>query len=130
MIKAMSIEVPQPNARLTLRLRPDLVRGIPIARESFPFADERPEARFQENDRPNPRRLPIVAPYPDSCPAVYVHPNTGGAGETTTNPRRFESITMPRCPRNWQPLSKSYRRFRGRVLSTITSGPEEGANFT
>ena len=39
-------------AVLTLRWRPDRVSGIPLARESLPFAAERPTARFQEKLNP------------------------------------------------------------------------------
>src|SRR5438105_11675726 len=47
-----------PRRRPALRCRPDLVSGIPMARDSLPLADEMPKARFQENDRPN--FLPMV----------------------------------------------------------------------
>lgn len=42
----------QPRALPTFRWRPDLVSGIPIERESFALALDKPMARFQEKDRP------------------------------------------------------------------------------
>ncbi len=48
----------QPIAWPNLRCLPDRVRGIPIARDIFPFAEEIPSARFQENEKPN--FLPIA----------------------------------------------------------------------
>ena len=47
-----AIGTQQPRALPTFRWRPDLVSGIPIERESFAFALDRPMARFQEKDRP------------------------------------------------------------------------------
>jgi len=36
-----------------LRCRPDFVSGIPIKRDNFPLAEDRPSARFHENENPN-----------------------------------------------------------------------------
>lgn len=36
----------------TLRCRPARVSGIPILRDNFPFAADRPIARFQEKEKP------------------------------------------------------------------------------
>jgi hypothetical protein len=48
----------QPNACPAFRCLPPRVKGMPIAREIFPFAAEIPTARFQENENPN--FLPIA----------------------------------------------------------------------
>jgi hypothetical protein len=48
----------QPIARPTFRCLPERVSGIPMAREIFPFAEEMPSARFQENE--NPYFFPIA----------------------------------------------------------------------
>jgi len=42
-----------PAALPTFRRRPDLVNGMPVTREIFPFAAEIPRARFAENEKPN-----------------------------------------------------------------------------
>jgi hypothetical protein len=42
-----------PTIRPIFCCLPDRVSGMPIFRESFPFADERPVARFHENEKPN-----------------------------------------------------------------------------
>lgn len=55
--------IQQPAERPTLRCLPDRVSGIPIARDSLPFAAEMPTARFHEKE--NPYFLPISPPLPD-----------------------------------------------------------------
>ena len=42
-----------PNSRPSFRSLPERVSGMPIARDMRPLAAERPEARFQENEKPN-----------------------------------------------------------------------------
>jgi hypothetical protein len=49
MIKAKMTGTRQPMSAPILRCRPDLVKGMPILRESRAFAAEMPKARFQEN---------------------------------------------------------------------------------
>ena len=49
---------PPDNTRPTLRCRPDRVSGIPIILEILPFAEDTPNARLQENEKPN--FLPIL----------------------------------------------------------------------
>ena len=46
-----------PAARPIFRWRPERDKGIPILRDSLPLADDRPMARFHENE--NPYFLPI-----------------------------------------------------------------------
>jgi len=43
----------QPVMRPILRCLPDRVRGMPIARDSFPLAAEIPLALFHDQERPN-----------------------------------------------------------------------------
>ena len=47
-----AIGTQHPAARPILRCLPDLVRGIPICRDIFPFIAEMPSARLQENEKP------------------------------------------------------------------------------
>lgn len=43
-----------PNIRPNLERRPDLLIGMPVAREILRFAFETPSALFHENDNPGP----------------------------------------------------------------------------
>jgi hypothetical protein len=59
MPRKKAIGTQQPAALPTFRWRPDLVSGMPVARDIRPFAAEIPRARFAENEKPN--FLPIVS---------------------------------------------------------------------
>ncbi len=54
--------IQHPTAFPIFRCRPERVRGSPILRLSFPFADDIPIARFQL--KLNPYFFPIENPFP------------------------------------------------------------------
>jgi hypothetical protein len=70
-IIAMAIE--QPNARPTLRCRPERVNGMPSCRDSRALAPDIPNARFQENETPGIRTL-LRAMADDQPSAVVACP--------------------------------------------------------
>jgi len=64
-VRMKAIGTQHPAARPTLRCRPDLVSGIPVFRDIFPFIPEMPVARFHENE--NPCFLPMISAFLFSC---------------------------------------------------------------
>ncbi len=69
-----AIGTQHPAARPILRCLPDLVRGIPICRDIFPFIAEMPSARLQENEKPY--FLPIALSF-------LLHRTSGLTGRRT-----------------------------------------------